>query len=226
MRTDSSDYLKFASGTWPGVLIVFCGLDGSGKTTLLTMLRDELTALGAKVMVTKQPTDAVRQSPLFQRVMYSSNFEAEIEYRSHSLITVSDRVQHSLRVILPALRKGQIVVSDRYFFAAIANLRARGYREDRWIYEIGNFLPRPDAAVFCEPPFELILQRLSAREHERGRYFDVDFNKTLYEEFVFVRQHYDEPIVMNTSGAPETTYQQLRSKIEPVIFRKLGIQLG
>ena len=205
--------LNFCADTWPGALIIFCGLDASGKTTLLNMLADDLQSQGVEPLITKQPTDAVRQSPLFQRVMYSGDFAQEIEYRSHSLITVSDRIQHSLRVILPALRSGRVVLSDRYFFSAVANLRARGYRDDRWIFELGDLLPRPDLAVFCDPPFEVIQERLRAREEERGRFFDIDFNRTLHEEFRNVAQAYPDALLLDTSAAPDKVYEELRTRV-------------
>ena len=61
------------------------------------------------------------------------------DYRSLSLLAASDRIQHCSRVIVPELKKGRLVISDRYFYSCLANLRARGYTEDRWIYEVADF---------------------------------------------------------------------------------------
>ena len=218
----ASQSLTFSETKFPGLLVVFCGLDGSGKTTLINSLVDALTQEGRAPFTTKQPTDAVRESSLFKRVMYTADSAREIEYRAHSLITVSDRVQHSLRVILPKLNEGKIVISDRYFFSALANLRARGYRQDNWIYELGNLLPRPDIAFFCEPPFDLILRRLQERESERSRFFDLEFNKALYREFVWVRTNYAESVVLDTSDDPKRTRELIESRVFRTIQNKLA----
>lgn len=191
--------LVFSTETFDGTLIVFCGLDGAGKTTLLDAVEERLTAEGLQLFRTKQPTDAVRNSALFKSVMYTQRYSETIEYRAHSLITVSDRIQHSLRVILPELRRGKVCLSDRYFFSAVANLRARGYHKDRWVYELGNLLPRPDIAFFCIPPFKLIQDRLGARQAERTRYYDVDFNKRLQDEFIHLARVFPRAVVLDTS---------------------------
>jgi dTMP kinase len=214
--------LTFSDRQFSGVLIVFCGLDGSGKTTLIERLTSVLKARGIEPIKTKQPTDQVRQSPLFQRVMYTPDFFSSIEYRAHSLVTVSDRIQHSLRFILPELDNGKVVISDRYFFSAITNLRARGYTEDRWIYELANHLPRPDLSFFCEAPFDLILQRLSRRPNEKNRFFDVDFNRRLYDEFVSMRSNYLGAITLDTSQSLDRTGEEMQKNVDDVLRKKFG----
>ena len=47
------------------------------------------------------------------------------------------------KVVLPELKKGKIVICDRYFYSCLANLRARGYINDEWIYEISENLRSP-----------------------------------------------------------------------------------
>jgi thymidylate kinase len=122
------------------------------------------------------------------------------------------------------LEGGRAVISDRYFFSAVANLRARGYREDRWIYELGDLLPRPDLAVFCEPPFELICRRLAAREEERGRFFDLEFNRVLYKEFRVVRAAYPGALALDTTASPECVYASLRPYLAGLPRWPLSVQ--
>ena len=55
----------------PGYLFVFCGLDGSGKTTQITLLREFFRRINMDISITKQPTDAVRSSPIFRTYMDS-----------------------------------------------------------------------------------------------------------------------------------------------------------
>ncbi len=54
-------HLEFRPNPYPGLLVTFCGLDGSGKSTLLRRLAAELEGK-RPVLVTKQPTDAVRRA--------------------------------------------------------------------------------------------------------------------------------------------------------------------
>ena len=94
-----------------GLLITFCGLDGCGKSTMIRMLRADLEETGAEVLVTKQPTDGMRHSPIFRNYMDADDHSG-YEYRALSLMAAADRVQHANQVILPALRRGARIYSD------------------------------------------------------------------------------------------------------------------
>ena len=129
--------IKMKENDTSGHLITFCGLDGCGKTTLINRLINEFD-FGEGFLLTKEPTDAVRKSPIFRTYMDDPNHSA-YDYRSLSLLAASDRIQHTNKVILPAMEQGKVVISDRYFYSCLANLRARGYKKDKWIYEICRY---------------------------------------------------------------------------------------
>ena len=153
---------------YAGRLITFCGLDGCGKTTMIKWLKDYLAKKAGpeKIMLTKQPTPFIRQSAIFRNFMDESAHDA-YDYRSLSLLAAGDRIQHSNKEIVPALRKGKWVISDRYFYSCLANLRARGYREDRWIYEIAEYIPKPDIAFFLDVGVDEAIRRVRSREEEK-----------------------------------------------------------
>ena len=69
----------------PGLLITFCGLDGCGKTTLIRRLTRYLEELEVPTFLTKQPTDAVRQSEIFRTYMDTPAHDA-YDYRALSLV--------------------------------------------------------------------------------------------------------------------------------------------
>lgn len=165
-----------------GLLITFCGLDGCGKSTMIAQLRDYLEVRGMEVMVTKQPTDAVRKSEIFRNYMDMEDHSG-FEYRSLSLLAASDRLQHANQVILPALREGKVVISDRYIYSCLANLHARGFEKDRWLCEISRDIPKPDLAFFLDVPVETAVGRVRTRPEERDRYIDMELQHKLREEY-------------------------------------------
>ncbi len=166
----------------PGMLITFCGLDGCGKTTMIRRLVEILEKQGCSVLLTKQPTDFVRKSRIFRTYMDSPDHDA-YDYRSLSLLAASDRVQHSNRVIAPALAQGKVVISDRYFYSCLANLHARGFLRDRWIYEIARDIPQPDVAFFLDVDVDTAIRRVRGREEEKDRYIDVELQHRLRREY-------------------------------------------
>ena len=195
---------------FPGKLITFCGLDGCGKSTMIKMTAAYLKEF-ADIFLTKQPTDSVRNSDIFRTYMDQPNHDA-YDYRALSLLCASDRVQHCKGVILPALKDDVTVISDRYFYSCLANLRARGYTEDKWIYEIANRIPDPDAAFFLDVPVETAVARVRSRPEERKRYIDMDLQYRLREEYIKIAQENDG-ILLNGEDPPEEIHHHIMTKI-------------
>ncbi len=174
--------LRMKPHNMQGRLITFCGLDGCGKSSMIKMLKDDFEGQGIDFMVTKQPTNAMRNTEIFRTFMDCPDNSA-YEYRSLSLMAAADRVQHANKVILPALREGKTVICDRYFYSCLANLRARGYINDEWIYEISENIPRPDVAFFLDVPVETAVQRVRMRPDEKERFIDMPLQYLLNSEY-------------------------------------------
>lgn len=166
-----------------GFLITFCGLDGCGKTTMMKRLIAELEQEEYALFVTKQPTNAVRNSEIFRTYMDCPDHDA-FDYRSLSLLAASDRLQHVNKVIEPKMREGRIVLSDRYFYSCLSNLRARGFGKDAWIYEIAKSVIRPDLAFFFDVPVSEAVARVRRRPEEKTRYIDMELQDRLRQEYI------------------------------------------
>lgn len=165
-----------------GKLITFCGLDGCGKSSIIEMVTKAFTERGIEFIVTKQPTEVMRNTEIFRTFMDCPDNSA-YEYRSLSLMAAADRIQHVNKVIFPALKKGKTVICDRYFYSCLANLRARGYTNDEWIYEISESIPKPDAAFFLDVPVETAVGRVRMRPSEKDRYIDMSLQHLLRNEY-------------------------------------------
>ena len=190
-----------------GTLITFCGLDGCGKTTMIRLLKEKLEREGVKVYLTKQPTNHVRQSKIFRTYMDKKSHE-KYDYHALSLLAASDRIQHCNQNILSALKRGETVICDRYFYSCLANLRARGYTDEKWIYEISKWIPKPDLAFFLEVPVEVAIARVRERPEEKERYIDDAFQSQLKKEY--------KAICQKNNGIPIYTNQEIISTFENI----------
>lgn len=204
--------LEFSQKTFPGMLITFDGLDGTGKTTLINMLHDKLRSLGYEIFLMKHPTDAVRKHEFFKRIVSSSDLTG-FEYRSLSLLSVSDFLQNSLHLILPKLKNGYVVIYDRYFYTTLANLRARDYREDKWIYEIANYIPSPDIAFFLDVAFDLTIKRIRERPNEKEKWINMEFEKIKQDEYKYIC-NISNGILVDSSTDPIETFKHIWNSIE------------
>ena len=186
-----------------GKLITFCGLDGCGKTTMLTLLNEKLQSR-YNVFMTKQPTNFVRNSDIFRTYMDCPDHSA-YDYRSLSLLAASDRIQHTNMQIYPHLKQGDVVISDRYFYSCLANLIARGFSTDKWIYEIAESIVKPDIAFFFDVPVETAVARVRTREAEKDRYIDMDLQYKLRELYIQICRSNNGILISTEQSISETT---------------------
>lgn len=203
--------LKMRENSTPGVLITFCGLDGSGKSTMMRRLITNLET-DYHIFVTKQPTDAVRNSQIFRTYMDCPNHDA-FDYRSLSLLAASDRLQHVNRVIEPELQLGHVVLSDRYFYSCLSNLRARGYVNDEWIYEISEAVIKPDIAFFFDVPVENAIARVRSRPEEKDRYIDINLQYKLRKEYIDICRANDG-ILISTTQSEDECYSLVKKAVK------------
>ena len=198
-----------------GCLITFCGLDGCGKSTMIQMLTEELKKEEIPFLVTKQPTEKLRKSPVFRA--YQDNPDPSVyEYRSLALMAAADRIQHAKEVVLPALREGMVVISDRYFYSCLANLRARGYTTDGWIYEIAANIPAPDMPFFLDISAQEAIRRVRERPEEKERYIDIPLQYRLSREYKAICGKTKGYLISSNRKAEETF-----SEIKKIVMNQL-----
>ena len=195
----------------PGFLVTFCGLDGCGKTTMIKRLIADLEK-EQKIFVTKQPTDAVRRSEIFRTYMDCPDHSA-FDYRSLSLLAASDRLQHVNKIIEPEMKKGRMILCDRYFYSCLANLRARGFEEDAWVYEIAESVIKPDIAFFLDVPVREAVARVRRRPEEKDRYIDMELQYKLRKEYLDICTA-NGGILISTMQSEDECYDIVKNAIK------------
>lgn len=206
--------LNMLQNQTPGLLITFCGLDGSGKSTMMRRLIADLET-SYKLFITKQPTEAVRGSKIFRTYMDTPYHEA-FDYRSLSLLAASDRLQHVNKVIKPQMDARKIILCDRYFYSCLANLRARGYKDDRWIYEIAKFVIQPDISFFFDVSVEEAVARVRKRPEEKERYIDMELQYKLREEYINICIK-NGGILISTTQSKDKSYAIVKNAVIKVL---------
>ena len=154
-----------------GVFIVFEGIDGSGKSTHIKALTAELKGKGYSVLQTFEPSKN-RIGNFIRR--YAEKNDLRLTPETEALLFAADRFQHVNTIIEPALRRGRVVISDRYIYSSLAYQGAGGLDID-WIREMNRFAPKPDIAILLDILPEFSLKRVNRR-------------KTVFEESDFLRK--------------------------------------
>ncbi|MGA5702090.1 dTMP kinase [Peterkaempfera bronchialis] len=101
-----------------GYFIALEGGDGAGKSTQAQALAEWIRSKGHEVVLTREPGG----SPVGQRLraMLLDVGNTGISHRAEALLYAADRAEHVENVILPALERGAVVITDRYMDSSIA----------------------------------------------------------------------------------------------------------
>lgn len=146
----------------PGKFITLEGIDGAGKSTHLAWLENFLRGKGLTVVVTREPGG----TPLGERLraLLLDNSQA-MHAETEALLMFAARREHLDKVILPALARGDWVISDRFTDASFAYQGGgRGLASnrlddlERWVQ--GEF--QPDLTLYFDVSVELGRQRVNA----------------------------------------------------------------
>jgi dTMP kinase len=142
------------------MFITFEGPDGCGKTTQLTLLKEFLTRQGYSVFVTREPGGTEIGEQI--RAILHDPLNEEMIPHAEILLYSASRAQLVTQVIRPALAKGQIVLSDRFYDSTFAYQGyGRGLDLDalRRITRFATGGLRPDLTIYLEIDPQLGLSR-------------------------------------------------------------------
>ena len=114
------------------------------------------------------------------------------------------------------MKNGKIVISDRYYYSCLANLRARGFTGDKWIYEIAESVAKPDLAFFLDVPVETAVKRVRSRPAESDRYIDMELQYRLREEYLAICKS-NGGILISTDQPEEQCYSIIKQASERII---------
>lgn len=148
-----------------GKFIVFEGLDGSGQSTQAELLREFLRERGYGVVLTKEPTLESEAGKKIRKVLSK---EIKVNPRELQELMVKDRKEHLEKIIIPALKEGKIVISDRYFFSTFA-FGASVQLDLEWLIEINNQFLYPDTTFLLKVSPKVCIERIQ----KRGKLIDL-----------------------------------------------------
>jgi len=210
-----------------GKLIVIEGPDGVGRSTQISMLRTWLEHQGHAVMDTGMARSALVGKTIKQAKQ--GNTLGPLTLNLFYATDIADRLENE---ILPALRAGFVVLTDRYFFSSIARAVARG-SDPVWIRAVFGFALRPHAIFYLRCEVQDLLPRVV---YARGGFdywesgMDVRMGKDLYESFVRYqnrviraldamapRYHFE---IIDATRAPEKVFADLKRRIGKLLAGK------
>jgi dTMP kinase len=163
----------------PGKLIVVEGTDGVGRSTQTQLLRRWLEDEGYAVSDT-----GLRRSPMTQPGLDAAKLGHTLSRLTMVLFYATDFADRLENQIIPALKAGFYVLSDRYFYSIIARDIVRG-ADPEWARKLYGFALKPDLVFYLKADVPHLVSRLV---HGRGFNYwesgmDIHCSNNLYDSF-------------------------------------------
>lgn len=142
-----------------GKFIVIEGIGASGKDTQVELLEKYLIDNKIDVLVTREHTRDTPPGILIEKIIKKQ--EAQIDSQALQLLYISDRRNHYVNVIEPNLKKGKIVIGNRYY---VTNVAYSGPEWRKKFLKINQMVVgRPDLVLIINTSPEVSIERMNKR---------------------------------------------------------------
>jgi dTMP kinase len=126
---------------------------------------------------------------------------------------VLDRREHVAGVIEPALAKGQVVLTDRYYLSSVAYQGARGLDPDAILADSEREFPHPNLAIVVRVSAELGIERVKSRGGAEEPVFEeLEFLRRASEIFDGLGRGY--LVTVDGNGSPENVHVRVRNAFD------------
>src|SRR5499427_3703204 len=164
---------------YPGKLIAIEGTDGVGRSTQIQLLREWLEVKGYGVVET-----GWTRSPLMQPTIEIAKSSNTLNKLTFVLLYATDFADRLEKEIIPALKAGFVVLSDRYIFTALARAGVRGV-DRQWLRSLYGFAIAPHLVFYLKVDVETLIGRVL---ESRGMDFwesgmDLKSGDDIYDSF-------------------------------------------
>lgn len=153
---------------YPGFFIDIEGLDGSGSSTQVRWVNKELEELGINPYLTSEPSNGPIGN--LARSALKGEFDS-LPPASIQLLFAADRGQHLEKEIIPRLKKGEMVITDRYAWSSIAYGSID--LPQTWLFDLNKDFILPDLSIFLEVAPDVCLERI-AKENKGVELFEEE----------------------------------------------------
>ncbi len=148
----------FTETSLPGKLIVVEGTDGVGRSTQIALLQEWLEGRGFAVASTGLVRSQLAGKGI-DRAKQGHTLSDSVLF----LLYATDLADRLEAQIIPALRAGMVVLTDRYIYSMIARAQVRG-ADPKWIRQVVGFALVPDAIFYLQADLPHLVPRVLSEQ--------------------------------------------------------------
>jgi dTMP kinase len=215
------------------LFITFEGVEGSGKTSQIQRLKKYLTQKGIPCKVTREPGGC----PIGEKVR-----KILLNPDHHGMVPTTElflyeaaRAQHVKEVLKPLLKRGGVILCDRFCDATLA-YQGYGRRIDlKWIDRLNRLSTqgiRPDVTFLLDCPSDVGLNRalqrnrtLKKEREERFEREEIQFHRRVRKGYLAIARKEPHRVkVIDTREGEEKVFEKIRKIVDNLISRVQGVR--
>jgi dTMP kinase len=196
-----------------GVFIAFEGGEGTGKSTQSKLLKKWLEQEGEDVVLSREPGGTDLGQGL--RKILLGHETGAISPRAEALLYAADRAHHVFSTIRPALDRGEVVITDRYFDSSIAYQGAGRVLQPNEVARISRWATEslfPTLTIIIDQPAEIGLARLKSRDRLEAE--PLAFHERVRNEFLQIASMDPERyLIVDGTQSIDDIHEQIVSRV-------------
>jgi dTMP kinase len=197
---------------YKGKFIVFDSLDGAGNSTQVKLLADYLNKIGKRTHITKEPTSGLIGGLIKSQLTH--------DWKSSQiclqLLFSADRAYHLEKEIVPLLKKGINVISDRYFFSTMAygNLEINDLD---WLIEINKKFILPDLTFFLKVSPKICIERIKKDRFEITLFEKEKVLEKVWQNYEILAKKFKNVFVIDGEREIEKIAKEIRKIVKETL---------
>ena len=197
--------IELKRNTYPGIYIAFEGIDGCGKTTQVALLAQYFKSKGREVITTREPRKSGLIGDLVHKVLLG---QEKIPSVSLQYLFSADRSSHHEELVLPSLKAGKVVITDRCFWSAIVYgiLDRSGGKYDKSdadlllisqsILSMYHQFTVPDYTFYLKIPLKESMKRLKAKKDAVEIYEKEELISKVLTGYEYLKERFVEEMIV------------------------------
>lgn len=196
-----------------GKFIVVEGLDGSGKSAQVDLLINYLKEKGKNVVITKEPTI---DSESGRKIKQALRKEITVDPLELQKLYVQDRREHLENKVVPALERGDFVISSRYDFSTFAYGYSDGLDVNLLIEMNKDFL-LPDLTIIVDVLPENCVKRIEGRGEEKELFEQLEKLTKVNEIYKKIPQMFENVFAVNGEKSIPEVFEEMKKIINKIL---------
>ena len=201
--------------------ISFEGIDGCGKSTQVKLLNKKMKSMSIDSVVVREPGGNIISEDI-RGILLNNDF-LNMSSRTEALLMAASRSQLTRDIIIPSLRRGSIIIADRYSDSTLAYQGGGRGIDVEWLISLNKFATyntKPNLTIYLDVEVEEGLRRRKIKNLDRLESLGFEFQEKVRNQYIKLVKLFPERIV-SINGMQST--EKICEEIWKIIMNRIDL---